>query len=91
MHFRTVAIINIIGLSVYVVVSIVCAFVGLHYWALVWGSCRAVCHHSRAFLGNVQMGTEPAHDAIGVLRRGSTFAFNVYFAFWIQLPDSEHR
>jgi O-antigen/teichoic acid export membrane protein len=38
MHFRTTAIINFIGQAVYVIVCIVLAMAGWHYWALVWGS-----------------------------------------------------
>ena len=38
MHFRTIAIINFAGLLFYVIVSIVLATAGWHYWALVWGS-----------------------------------------------------
>ena len=38
MHFRTTAIISVIGQVVQYVVSIVLAIAGWHYWALVWGS-----------------------------------------------------
>ena len=38
MHFRSTAIISLAGLVLYVIVSIVLAMAGWHYWALVWGS-----------------------------------------------------
>ncbi len=38
MHFRTTAIINFAGQALQVIVSIVLAMAGWHYWALVWGS-----------------------------------------------------
>ena len=37
MHFRTTAIIGFVGQLVLVIVSIVLAMAGWHYWALVWG------------------------------------------------------
>ena len=42
MHFRTTAVINFVGQLVLVVVSIVFAVTGFHYWALVWGSVAQV-------------------------------------------------
>ena len=38
MHFRTMAIIGFAGQVLYVIVCIVLAMAGWHYWALVWGS-----------------------------------------------------
>lgn len=38
MHFRSVAIISFAGQTALVVVSVVLAVKGFHYWALVWGS-----------------------------------------------------
>jgi O-antigen/teichoic acid export membrane protein len=38
MHFRTTAILNFAGQVVLVIVSIVLAMAGWHFWALVWGS-----------------------------------------------------
>lgn len=38
MHFRSVAAIGFIGQTALVIVSIVLAIAGFHYWALVWGS-----------------------------------------------------
>jgi PST family polysaccharide transporter len=38
MHFRSTAIVNFVGQVLYVIVSIVLAMSGWHYWALVWGS-----------------------------------------------------
>jgi O-antigen/teichoic acid export membrane protein len=37
MQFTSTAIINFVGLLIYVIVSIVLAMVGFHYWAMVWG------------------------------------------------------
>lgn len=37
MHFRTTAIISVTGQALLVIVSIVLARMGWHYWALVWG------------------------------------------------------
>jgi len=42
MHFRTTAIVNFTGQLVLVVVSIIFALRGFHYWALVWGSVAQV-------------------------------------------------
>ena len=80
MHFRTVAIINIIGLSVYVVVSIVCAFVGLHYWALVWGTVgQSVIIAVLSWAMCRWVPSRPTR-ALGT-SSGVTFAFNVYLHF----------
>jgi O-antigen/teichoic acid export membrane protein len=38
MHFRSIAIISFAGQVLQVIVSIIFAMMGLHYWALVWGS-----------------------------------------------------
>lgn len=38
MQFRTIAIVNFAGQVIYVVICIVLAMAGWHYWALVWGS-----------------------------------------------------
>lgn len=38
MHFRTTAIVNLVGQVLQYIVSIVLAMAGWHYWALVWGS-----------------------------------------------------
>jgi PST family polysaccharide transporter len=38
MHFRTTAIINLAGQVLLVIVTILLAMAGWHYWALVWGS-----------------------------------------------------
>jgi O-antigen/teichoic acid export membrane protein len=38
MRFRTTAMINLAGLLLYVIVSIVLAMAGWHWWALVWGN-----------------------------------------------------
>jgi PST family polysaccharide transporter len=38
MHFRSIAFINFAGQALQVIISIVLAMAGWHYWALVWGS-----------------------------------------------------
>jgi len=51
MHFRTTAIINFIGQVSYVIVCIILATAGWHYWALVWGSViQNACLAAAAFL-----------------------------------------
>jgi O-antigen/teichoic acid export membrane protein len=42
MHFRSVAIISFAGQVLQVIVSIIFAMMGWHYWALVWGSIAQV-------------------------------------------------
>jgi PST family polysaccharide transporter len=51
MCFRAAAIINFLGVLVYVIVAIVLAVMGWHYWALVWGSvAQAVVTAAGAWL-----------------------------------------
>jgi PST family polysaccharide transporter len=38
MHFKSIAMINFVGQLTQVIVNIVLAITGFHYWALVWGS-----------------------------------------------------
>lgn len=42
MHFRSIAIMSFAGQVLQVIVSIVLALMGWHYWALVWGSIAQV-------------------------------------------------
>ena len=80
MHFKTTAVINLIGMLIYVIVCIVLAVAGWHYWALVWGNiaysstiaagawlaCRWVPKWPRRFPGTGS---------------GFKFAMNVYWHF----------
>jgi len=82
MHFRTTAMINLVGLLFYVIVSIVMAMAGWHYWALVWGSVTyAAVTAAGAWLMCRWIPNGPGR-AIGT-GSGLKFATNVYshFAF----------
>lgn len=77
MHFRSVALISLSGQSALVVVSIVLAMSGFHYWALVWGSVtQTVVTSAGAWLvcrWTPQWPRRAAETGTGV-----RFAFNVY-------------
>jgi len=82
MHFRTIAIINVIGMLIYVTVCIVLAIAGWHYWALVWGNViYSLAIAAGAWLMCRWVPTRPRR----VPGTGSAFKFaiNVYshFAF----------
>ena len=62
MHFRTTAIINFVGQVVLVIVSIVLAMAGWHYWALVWGSVAQTSLWQRA-LGERADGSQAGQVA----------------------------
>jgi O-antigen/teichoic acid export membrane protein len=82
MQFRTTAIINFIGQLVLVIVSIVSAVAGYHYWALVWGSiAQSVTVAAGAWLACRWIPSWP-HGTAGT-GKGVRFALNVYshFAF----------
>jgi O-antigen/teichoic acid export membrane protein len=82
MHFRTTAIINFVGLLLYVIVSIVLALGGSHYWALVWGSvAQTVAVAAGAWLMCRWTPSLPGRAA--GTGSGLKFAINVYshFAF----------
>jgi O-antigen/teichoic acid export membrane protein len=82
MHFRTLAIINFAGQVFQVVVSIVLAMAGWHYWALVWGSVvQTAVVAAGALLVCQWMPSHPGR-ALGT-SSGMKFAMNVYshFAF----------
>ena len=89
MHFRTTAIINFAGQVLQVIVSIVLAMAGWHYWALVWGSRGADGSRGSGCLVDVPMDTESAGS-----RLGHRFRVEVrderLFAFCFQLLDSQH-
>lgn len=77
MRFRATTIINFVGLVVYVIVSIVLAKAGWHYWALVWASnAQTVALAAGAWLACRWVPSRPRH----VPGTGSsvTFAMNVY-------------
>jgi len=83
MHFRTTAIVNLVGQVVQFIVSIALALAGWHYWALVWGSvAQTAAVASGAWLACRWIPRWPGH-ASGT-GSGLKFATNVYsrFAFW---------
>jgi O-antigen/teichoic acid export membrane protein len=82
MHFRTAAIIGFVGQLLLVVVSIVLALAGCHYWALVWGSVtQLIATAAGAWLACRWVPSWP-HRVSGT-GSGLKFAINVYahFAF----------
>jgi PST family polysaccharide transporter len=82
MHFRTTAIINLAGLVLYVIVSVVLAMAGWHYWALVWASvAQTVAVAGGAWLMCRWIPSRPSR-ASGTAP-GLKFAMSVYshFAF----------
>ena len=82
MRFRTIAIINFIGQFVLVIVSIVLAMAGWHYWALVWGIVtQSVVTAAGTWLACRWIPSRPG-VASGT-GSGFKFAMNVYahFAF----------
>lgn len=82
MHFRSTAIINLAGALLQVIVSILLAMAGWHYWALVWGSItQTVVAAAGAWLMCRWIPSRPSR-ASGT-RSGLKFAINVYshFAF----------
>jgi O-antigen/teichoic acid export membrane protein len=82
MHFRSTAIISFAGQLLLVVVSIVLAMAGWHYWALVWGSVtQTVVISAGAWLICRWIPSRPGR-ASGT-GSGLKFALNVYshFAF----------
>ena len=82
MHFRATAMINLAGLLLYAIVSIVLAMAGWHYWALVWGNVTyAAVTAAGAWLVCRWVPSWPGR-AVGT-GSGLKFATNVYshFAF----------
>ena len=82
MHFRTTATINFVGQVLQVIVSIVLAMAGWHYWALVWGSVTQTAVLAvGAWLACRWIPGRPGHAA--GTGSGLKFAANVYshFAF----------
>jgi PST family polysaccharide transporter len=83
MHFRTIAVINFLGQVSQFLVSIVLAFAGWHYWALVWGSvAQAATLTIGAWIACRWLPSRPGR-ASGT-GSGLKFATNVYshYAFW---------
>jgi O-antigen/teichoic acid export membrane protein len=82
MHFRTTAIISFVGQLMLVVVTIVLAMAGWHYWALVWGSVTQTAVTSAAAWLMCRWIPSRPDRATGTAS-GLKFALNVYshFAF----------
>jgi O-antigen/teichoic acid export membrane protein len=82
MQFRTTAIINLASLLLYVIVCIVLAMAGWHYWALVWGTvAHAIGTAAGAWLLCRWIPSRPRR--VSGTASGVRFAMNVYshFAF----------
>ncbi len=82
MRFRTIAIINVIGQFLLVIVTIVLAMAGWQYWALVWGCVtQTVVVTAGAWLMCRWTPSWPSHTP--GTGSGVKFAMNVYahFAF----------
>jgi PST family polysaccharide transporter len=80
MHFRSAAIINFAGHLVFVIVSIVLAVAGWHYWALVWAMVtQSVVTAAGAWLMCRWIPSRPGR-ASGT-GSGLKFAMNVYLHF----------
>lgn len=82
MRFRATAIINVVGQLLLVVVTIVLAIAGWHYWALVWGSVtQVVAVAVGAWIMCEWVPSLPTHSP--GTSSGFKFAMNVYahFAF----------
>ncbi len=82
MHFRTTAVINFVGQVLQVIVSIVLAMAGWHYWALVWGSVTQTAVTTAGALLVCRWIPSRPGRASGT-GEGLKFAMNVYshFAF----------
>jgi polysaccharide transporter, PST family len=82
MHFRATAIINFLGQVLQMIVAIVLAMAGWHYWALVWGSVAQTAVVAVGALLVCQWIPSRPGRASGT-GSGLKFAINVYahFAF----------
>lgn len=77
MQFRTTALISFAGQVILTLVSLGCAFVGLHYWALVWGIvAQSAATTIGAWLMCVWMPRRPGR--VEGTQDGLKFAINVY-------------
>ncbi len=91
MHFRSIAFINFAGQALQVIISIVLAMAGWHYWALVWGSVtQTAVAAAGAWLMCRWIPSRPRR-ASGTAS-GLKFAMNVYshfvFAYATQNTDN---
>ena len=91
MQFRSVAVISLAGQSALVLVSIVLAMAGLHYWALVWGSVtQTVVTSIGAWVVCRWIPRLPRRAA--ETGTGVKFAFNVYshyaFSYFTRNTDN---
>jgi O-antigen/teichoic acid export membrane protein len=82
MHFRATAIITLVSVVLQVIVSIVLAMAGWHYWALVWGSVTQTAVAAAGVLFVCRWTPRWPGRAAGTAS-GLKFAANVYshFAF----------
>jgi PST family polysaccharide transporter len=80
MHFRTTAIINFAGQALQVIVSIILAVAGWHYWALVWGSLTQTAVVAVGSLMVCRWIPSRPRRAAGT-GSGLKFAANVYLHF----------
>ena len=80
MHFKSVAIINFVGQLVQVVVNILLAISGWHYWALVWGSVAQTVVITAATM-MVCRWTPRFPSRYTGTGRGFRYAMNVYWHF----------
>jgi PST family polysaccharide transporter len=91
MRFRSTAIINFVGQVLQVIVSIILATAGWHYWALVWGSVTQTAVTAGGAWVMCRWIPRRPHRAAGT---GSAlkFAMNVYshftFAYMTQNTDN---
>jgi O-antigen/teichoic acid export membrane protein len=77
MHFRAVAVINFVGQLLLVIVTIVLAIAGWHYWALVWGSVtQTIVVAAGAWL--MCRWTPGRPGRVSGTRSGLKFAMSVY-------------
>jgi len=77
MQFTSNAIINLVGLFCYVMVSIVLALAGFHYWALVWGMVAQLAVTAVAAWYTCRwIPSRPSRDP--ETGSGLKFAMNVY-------------
>ena len=80
MHFRTTATISFVGQLLLVIVTIVLAMAGWHYWALVWGSVtQTVVTAAGAWLMCRWIPSRPGR--VTGTGPGLKFAMNVYSHF----------
>ena len=91
MQFRSTAVINFVGQLMLVIVTIVLAMAGWHYWALVWGSVTQTIVVSACAWWTCRWIPSPPGRAPGT-GSGLMFAMNVYshFAFSYLTRNSDN-